>query len=159
MQSCFLCCGNCVSKTDKKETRHSRRSYQQYTQLTMTISNSIFSYQASLPTERKLKVRGNKIVVGAVVRAKIGELEEEVRAGSSRRMRKELTGVVQGVSGMRRFNNGCKKNLSSNHLTVVKVENTPKEKEPEVSKTAEIPEEQVKLEKGYYLCVYVMLRF
>ena len=33
------------------------------------------------------------------------------------------------------------------------------EKEPEVSKIAEILEEQVKLEKGYDRCVYVMLRF
>ena len=33
------------------------------------------------------------------------------------------------------------------------------EKEPEVSEISEIPEEQVELEKGYYICVYVMLRF
>ena len=62
-------------------------------------------------------------MVGTVVKAKIGELEEEVRVGSSRRMRKELTGVVQGVSSKRRFlvrfQNGCKKNLSLNQLTVV----------------------------------------
>ena len=55
-------------------------------------------------------------MVEAEVKTKIGELEEEVRAGSSRRMRKELTGVVQGLSGRRRFlvrfQNGCKKNLS-----------------------------------------------
>ena len=63
-----------------------------------------------------MKGRGNKIAVGTVVKAKIGELEEEVRVGSSRSMRKELTGVVQGVSGRRRFlerfQNGCEKNLS-----------------------------------------------
>ena len=55
--------------------------------------------------------------------AKIGELEEEVRAGIPRRMRKELTGLVQGVSGRRRFlvrfQNGCKNNISSYQLTVV----------------------------------------
>ena len=39
------------------------------------------------------------------------------------------------------------------------VENIPEEKEPEVSTIPEIPEDQVKLEKGYYLFVYVMLRF
>ena len=50
-----------------------------------------------------MKGRGNKIVEGTVVKAKIGELEEEVRAGNLRRMRKELTGVVQGVLGRRRF--------------------------------------------------------
>ena len=42
-------------------------------------------------------------MVGTVVKAKIGELEEEVRVGSSRRMRKEFTGLFQGVSGRRRF--------------------------------------------------------
>ena len=65
----------------------------------MTTSNYIVSSRGLLPTERKLKGRGNNIVVGTVVKAKIGELEEEVRVGSSRSMRKELTGVVQDVSG------------------------------------------------------------
>ena len=46
-----------------------------------------------------MKVRGNKTVVGTVVKSKIGELEEEVRIRSSRRMRKELTGVVQAILG------------------------------------------------------------
>ena len=54
-------------------------------------------------------------MVGTAVKAKIGELEEEVRVGSSRRMRKELTGVVQGISGKRRFlvrfHDGCKKDI------------------------------------------------
>ena len=63
----------------------------------MNNSNYIVSSQAPLPTERKSKGRGNKIVEGAVVKSKIGELEEEVRAGNSRRMRKELTGVVKCV--------------------------------------------------------------
>ena len=49
---------------------------------------------------------------GTVVKANTGELEEEVRAGNSRRTRKELTGVVQDVSGRRiflvRFQNGCR---------------------------------------------------
>ena len=40
-----------------------------------------------------------------------------------------------------------KKNMSSNQLTIEIVEKIPEEKEPEVSKIAEIPEEQVKLEK------------
>ena len=50
-----------------------------------------------------MKGRGNKIVVGTVVKAKIGELEEEVRVGSSRRIRKEFTGVVQAILEKRRF--------------------------------------------------------
>ena len=60
------------------------------------------------------------------VKAKIDGLEEEVRAGHSRIMRKELTSVVQGVSGrsrfLVRFQNGCENNLSSNQLTVVIVD-------------------------------------
>ena len=70
------------------------------------------------------------------MKTKIGELEEEVRAGSSIRMSNELTSVVQGVSGRRRFlerfQNGCEKNLSSNKLTFVIVEKILEEKEPEV---------------------------
>ena len=102
-------------------------------------------------------------MVGAVVKTKIGELEEEVRAGGLRMMRKDLTGLVQGVSGRRmflvRFHNWCKNNMSSNKLTVVIVEKITEEKEPEVYEIAEIPEEQFELEKRYYRCVYVMLRF
>ena len=65
----------------------------------MTTSNSIVSYQGPLPIELKSKGRGTKIVVGTAVKAKIGELEEEVRVGSARRMRKELTGVVKAILG------------------------------------------------------------
>ena len=70
-------------------------------------------------------------MVGTVVKAKIGELEEEVRAGNSRRMRKELNGVVQGVSERRRllvrFQNECENNISSKQLTVVLVKYIPVE--------------------------------
>ena len=55
----------------------------------------------------------NKIMVGTVVEPKIGELEEEVKVGRSIRMRKDLTGAVQEVSGKKRFlirfQDGCKK--------------------------------------------------
>ena len=61
-------------------------------------------------------------------------------------MRKYFNGLVQGVSGSRRFmvrfKNGCN-TLSSTQLTVVIVEKVPEEKEPEVSEISEIPEEQV----------------
>ena len=97
MQSCFLCFEICVRKTHKNSTRRSRRSYQRYTQITMTTSNYIVSSQDPSPTEKKLKGRGDKIVDGTVVKAKIGELEEEFRADNSRRMRKELNSVVQVV--------------------------------------------------------------
>ena len=110
-----------------------------------------------------MKFRGNKIVEGAVVKANIGELEEEVTAGNSRRMRKELTGVVQCVSGRRRFfvrfQNGCENNLSYNQLTVVIVDKIPLEEKPLVSTIPDIPEDQVKKQKGFYRCVYVILQF
>ena len=91
-------------------------------------------------------------MVGAVVKAHIGELEEEVRAGFPRKMRKELTGVVQGISGKKRllarFQDGCENNMSLNQLTIVIVEKIPEEKEPEVFMNPEIPEEQVESKKG-----------
>ena len=99
-----------------------------------------------------MKGRGNKIVVRTGVKAKIGELEEEVRVDSSRRMRKELTGVVQGVSGRRRFlvgfHNGCKNNLSSNQLTVVTAHEILVEEAPGVSTIPEIPEDNAESHKG-----------
>ena len=62
-------------------------------------------------------------MLGTVVKSKICELGEEERAGISRRVRSKLTGMMQGVSGRRNFlvgfKNGCKKNLSSNQLTIV----------------------------------------
>ena len=60
-------------------------------------------------------------------------------------LRKELTVVVQSFSGRRRllvrFHNGCEKNMSSNHLTVMIVEKIPVEEEPEVSTIPEILED------------------
>ena len=74
-----------------------------------------------------------------------------------------MIGVLQGVSGRRRFvvrfQNGCENNMSLNQFTVVIVEKILVEEEPEVSMITEIPEDQVELEKGYYRCVYVMLQF
>ena len=101
-----------------------------------------------------MKGRGNKILVGKVIKAKIGELEEEVRVGSLRGMRKELTGMVQGVSGRRRFlvrfKNGREKNLSSNQLTAAKAHDILVEEAPGVSTILDIPEDSVKKHKGYY---------
>ena len=58
-----------------------------------------------------------------------------------------------------RFQDSCEDDLSSNQLTVVIVEKIPEEKQLEVSKIADMPEEQVELENGYYHCEHVMLRF
>ena len=90
-----------------------------------------------------MKGRGKNIVEGKVVKSKIGGLEEEVRAGSSRSMRKEFTCVVQDVSGRRkflaRFHNKCENNLFLNQLNVVIVKKIPVEEEPEVSTITELP--------------------
>ena len=92
------------------ETSPINSSYRRNTERTIPTSNSIVFSQAPLSIDRKSKGGGNKIVEGTVVNPNISELEEEVRAGNSRRMRKELNGVVQGVSGRRsllvRFHNG-----------------------------------------------------
>ena len=76
-------------------------------------------------------------MVGTVVKAKTGELEEEARVGSARRMRKKLTGLVQAISGKRRFlvrfHDGCEKNLTSNQLTVVAAHEILVEEAPLVS--------------------------
>ena len=70
---------------------------------------------------------------GTVVKAKIGELEEEIKSGSLRSMRKEFTCLFQGVSGKKRFlvkfKDGCKNNLSLNQLDIVIVEKKLEEKE------------------------------
>ena len=63
------------------------------------MPDRVFVCYTNTKTEKQ---KQNKIVLGTVVKAKIRELEEEVRIGSSRRMRKELTGVVQAISGKRR---------------------------------------------------------
>ena len=42
-------------------------------------------------------------MAGAVVKTKIGQMEEELRACSPRRITNELTVVVQGVSGLRGY--------------------------------------------------------
>ena len=41
-------------------------------------------------------------MVGTVVKAKVGDLEEEIREGFLRILRKDITGMVQEVVGKRR---------------------------------------------------------
>ena len=60
------------------------------------------------------------------------------------RIRKELTGVVQGISGKRRllvrFQDRCEKFMTSNQLTVMKVERITMTKEAKVLKISVIPD-------------------
>ena len=86
-------------------------------------------------------------MVGTVVKSNIGELEEEVRAGSLISTRTELTGVLKVLSYKKRlfvrFQYGCKSILYLNQLTIVILEKITEEKELEVSEIDEIPEEQL----------------
>ena len=64
-------------------------------------------------------------MVGTVMKAKVGELEEEILEGYSRRLRKDMNGVVQEVVRKRRylvrFQDGLDKEMSSNQITIVVV--------------------------------------
>ena len=51
------------------------------------------------PPQTKKHRRGYDLLVGTDVKAKIGELEEEIKEGFSRRLRKDMIGVVQEVVG------------------------------------------------------------
>ena len=88
-------------------------------------------------------------MVGTVVKFKVGELEEEVREGFFRRIRKLLTGVVQGVSGKKRFlvrfHDGCKNYMTLNPLIVMIIEKSAVDEEPEVTPISGIPDETVPL--------------
>ena len=42
-------------------------------------------------------------MVGGVVKAKVGDLEEEIRDGFLRKMRNKMTGMMQEVVGKRRY--------------------------------------------------------
>ena len=99
-----------------------------------------------------------------VAKVKVGKSEEEeLREGFYRRLRKELNGLVQGVSEKRmclmRFKDGCDKDMNLNQLTVVAVEKIPMNKEPEVLKIYVIHDNTVDFEKELYHAVYVMNNF
>ena len=42
-------------------------------------------------------------MVGKVVKSNVGELEEDTREGFSKRLRKNMAGVVQEIVGKRRY--------------------------------------------------------
>ena len=73
-------------------------------------------YNTTCTPKTKKRGGGNKIMVGTVVKAKLGELEEDIREGFSRRLRKEMTGVVHEVVRKRRylegFQDGLEKEMS-----------------------------------------------
>ena len=87
------------------------------------------------------------------MKAKVGDLEEEVRKLYSRWMRKELIGVIESVSGKKRFlvrfHYGFGKVLSLNKLDEMMIGGRPKTKEAELPKIYAIPDETVGLENGH----------
>ena len=74
-----------------------------------------------------------------------------------------MIGAVHGISVNKRFlvrfQDGCEKDLTSNQLTIVIVEKSLVDNEPEVPTNTEIPEEQDTLEKRYYNSVCVIIHF
>ena len=82
-------------------------------------------------------------MVGAVVKAKVGDMDDEIREGFPRRLRKDMTGVVQEVVGKRiylvRLHDGLEKEMSSNQLTILVVRSEVEE-EIEVGEVDMIPE-------------------
>ena len=72
---------------------------------TTTTPNSIMSSPVVTKKEwmKMTKQTKTKIVVGYVVKAKVGELEKITRKVRSRRMRKEVMGCVQSVVGKNTF--------------------------------------------------------
>ena len=50
---------------------------------------------SSLPFKTKKRGRGNKVMVGKVAKANVGVMQKEIREGFSRRLRKEMTGMVK----------------------------------------------------------------
>ena len=90
-------------------------------------------------------------MVGTVVKAKVGELEEDIREGFSRRLSKDITGVVQEVVGKRSylviFQDGLEKDILLNHLIILIIRSEV-EKEIEVREVYMIP--GVREELGCY---------
>ena len=104
--------------------------------------------------------RDNNIMLGAVVKAKAGKLEEEIREGFLRRLRKDITVVVQEVVGKRRylvrFQDGLEKEILLDQITIVVVRSEVGE-EIEVREVEMIPE--VREELVCYHWVYISLNF
>ena len=77
--------------------------------------------------KRKEANRGKtKIVVGPVVIAKVGDMEEKTRKRRSRRTRKEVVGYVQDVVGKKKiliqFEDGKRKDMGTCSLTLISTE-------------------------------------
>ena len=90
-------------------------------------------------------------------------MEEDLKKYFSRILRKEFTGVVDGISGKKRFlvrfQYGCEKYLTSNQLTVVIVEKSTMTEETDVLRISEKPNDTVPLEKLCYCVCFCVVQF
>ena len=92
------------NKNKEPDGRNSRQRTWRQTIITMIPSTPTAAASTTYsPSQTKKRGRGNKIIVGKVVKATVGELEEKIREGFPRRLRKYMTGVVQVVVGNRRY--------------------------------------------------------
>ena len=105
-------------------------------------------------------------MAGAVVKAKVGDLEEDIREGFSGRLWNQMTGVVHEVVGKRgylvRFHYGLEKEIQLNQINILVVRSEVEEEIKlrgvrEVRQLEMIPE--VREELGFYHWVYISLHF
>ena len=137
-------CFYAKNRNKEPDARNVQQRNQRQTIITMNPSIPNYSdVTTSFPPQTKKRGRGNKIIVGTVVKSNVGDLEEDIREGFSRRLWKEMTGMVQEVVGNRRyllrFQYGLKKNMSSKQLTILVVRSEVEE-EIEVKEVEMIPE-------------------
>ena len=96
--------------------------------------------------------RDNDILSGTVVKTKVYELEEEVREVFTRRLSKDLTGMVELVYGNKRFLvrfwYGFDNYMILNQLTIMIVDMIPMTEEYELTMIYEIPDGPVDFYKG-----------
>ena len=159
----FLCfCVSLRPKIENKEpdTWNDRRRTRWKTLLTMNPYIPTDAASNTHPHQKKKSGMGKKIMVWKVVKAKVGELEDDIREGFLRRSRKEMTGVVQEIVGkiryLVRFQDRLEKEISSNYLTIMVVRSEV-EKEIGVREVDIIPD--VREELGCYHWVYIYLHF
>ena len=65
----------------------------------MNTSIRNYSSDTKCPTHKNKNGRGNKITVRTVAKAKVGDMEEEIREEFLRRFRKYMTSVVHEAVG------------------------------------------------------------
>ena len=84
------------------------------------------------PHRRSKGDGGNKLVVGAMVKGKVVEWEDDIRAVFIRQRMKYfirlVSGAVDNKRNLERFEDGVEKDMISNQLTILKEERIPNTK-------------------------------